>query len=61
MNEKLSVFLGVQINFSQAIQDKADQVVNIFKATRGSTDMAAEQQAGLAQVVIRIDRARIDR
>lgn len=88
MNDKLSVFPGIQLNFSQAIQDnveeaisgvkgeiavkifgedlkvlqeKADQVVRILKSTRGSTDVAAEQQAGLAQVVIRIDRARIAR
>ena len=88
MNEKLSVFPGVQLNFSQVIQDnveeaisgvkgeiavkifgddlkllqeKADQVVHILKTTRGATDVAAEQQAGLAQVVIQIDRARIAR
>lgn len=88
MNEKLSVFPGVQLNFSQVIQDnveeaisgvkgeiavkifgddlkvlqdKADQVVHILKSTRGATDVAAEQQAGLAQVVIEIDRARIAR
>lgn len=88
MNDKLSVFPGIQLNFSQAIQDnveeaisgvkgeiavkifgedlktlqeKADQVVRILKSTRGATDVAAEQQAGLAQVVIRIDRARIAR
>lgn len=88
MNEKLSVFPGIQLNFSQAIQDsveeaisgvkgeiavkifgedlkvlqdKADQVVRILKSARGSTDVAAEQQAGLAQVVIRIDRAKIAR
>lgn len=86
MNDKLLVFPGVQLNFSQAIQDsveeaisgvkgeiavkifgedlkvlqdKADQVVRILKSTRGSTDVAAEQQEGLAQVVIRIDRAKI--
>lgn len=88
MNAKLAVFPGVQLNFSQVIQDnveeaisgvkgeiavkifgedlrvlqdKADQVVRILKSTRGSTDVAAEQQAGLAQVVIHIDRARIAR
>lgn len=88
MNEKLSVFPGVQLNFSQVIQDnveeaisgvkgeiavkifgddlkvlqdKADQVVHILKSTRGATDVAAEQQAGLAQVVIEIDRAHIAR
>ena len=88
MNEKLSVFPGVQLNFSQVIQDnveeaisgvkgeiavkifgddlkvlqeKADEVVHILKTTSGATDVAAEQQAGLAQVVIEIDRARIAR
>ena len=88
MNDKLSVFPGVQLNFSQVIQDnveeaisgvkgeiavkifgddlkilqeKADQVVRILKSAQGSTDVAAEQQAGLAQVVIHIDRARIAR
>lgn len=88
MNERLSVFPGVQLNFSQVIQDnveeaisgvkgeiavkifgddlkllqeKADQVVHILKSTEGASDVAAEQQAGLAQVVIDIDRARIAR
>jgi len=88
MNERLSVFPGVQLNFSQVIQDnveeaisgvkgeiavkifgddlkvlqeKADEVVHILKTTQGATDVAAEQQAGLAQVVIEIDRARIAR
>lgn len=88
MNEKLSVFPGMQLNFSQVIQDnveeaisgvkgeiavkifgndlktlqeKADQVTRILKDTRGSTDVAAEQQSGLAQVPIVIDRARIAR
>jgi len=88
MNEKLSVFPGVQLNFSQVIQDnveeaisgvkgeiavkifgddlkilqeKADQVVHILKATRGSTDVAAEQQAGLAQAVIQVDRSKVAR
>lgn len=88
MKDKLSVFPGVQLNFSQVIQDnveeaisgvkgeiavkifgddlkilqeKADQVVQILKSIPGATDVAAEQQAGLAQVVIDIDRARIAR
>jgi cobalt-zinc-cadmium resistance protein CzcA len=88
MNEKLSVFPGVQLNFSQVIQDnveeaisgvkgeiavkifgddlkilqeKANQVVHILKATRGSTDVAAEQQAGLAQAVIQVDRSKVAR
>lgn len=88
MNEKLSVFPGMQLNFSQVIQDnveeaisdyrgeivvkifgddlktlqeKADQVTRILKDTHGSTDVTAEQQSGLAQVVIQIDRARVAR
>ena len=88
LNQKLSIFPGVQLNFSQVIQDnveeaisgvkgeiavkifgddlktlqeKADQVVHILKATRGSTDVAAEQQAGLAQAVVEVDRAQIAR
>lgn len=88
MNDKLAVFPGVQLNFSQVIQDnveeaisgvkgeiavkifgddlkilqdKADQVVRILKSTKGSTDVAAEQQAGLAQAVIAVDRAKIAR
>jgi heavy metal efflux system protein len=88
MNDRLAVFPGVQLNFSQVIQDnveeaisgvkgeiavkifgddlkilqeKADQVVHILKATQGSTDVAAEQQAGLAQAVIEVDRAKIAR
>jgi cobalt-zinc-cadmium resistance protein CzcA len=35
--------------------------VHILTSTRGATDVAAEQQAGLAQVVIKIDRSRIAR
>lgn len=88
LNEKLSIFPGVQLNFSQVIQDnveeaisgvkgeiavkifgddlkmlqeKADEVVHILKSTRGSTDVAAEQQAGLAQAVIEVDRNQIAR
>ena len=88
MNDKLSGLPGLQLNFSQAIQDnveeaisgvkgeiaikifgddlktlqeKADQVTHILKTTKGSTDVAAEQQTGLAQVAIEIDRTRIAR
>lgn len=88
MNDKLSVFPGVLLNFSQVIldnvqeaisgyrgqivvkifgpdlkvlQDKADQVTRILKSTRGATDVAAEQQAGLAQAVIQVDRSQIAR
>jgi cobalt-zinc-cadmium resistance protein CzcA len=88
MQQKLSVFPGLQFNFSQVIQDnveeaisgvkgeiavkifgddlnilqdKADQVTRILRATAGATDVAAEQQSGLAQLVVAIDRARIAR
>jgi cobalt-zinc-cadmium resistance protein CzcA len=88
MNDKLSVFPGLLLNFSQVIQDnveeaisgvkgeiaikvfgpdlkvlqeKADQITRILKATRGSTDVAAEQQAQLAQLVLEIDRDKIAR
>ncbi|MDD5034459.1 MAG: CusA/CzcA family heavy metal efflux RND transporter [Methylococcaceae bacterium] len=88
MQEKLSVFPGLQFNFSQVIQDnveeaisgvkgeiaikifgedltilqdKANQVTRILRATWGATDVAAEQQSGLAQVVIEIDRSKIAR
>ena len=88
MNDRLSVFPGMLLNFSQVIldnvqeaisgyrgqivvkisgpelkvlQEKADQVEHILKSTRGSTDVAAEQQAGLAQVVIDINRETIAR
>jgi len=45
----------------KVLQEKADQVEHILKSTRGSTDVAAEQQAGLAQVVIDINRETIAR
>lgn len=43
------------------LQDKADQITRILRAIRGSTDVAAEQQSGLAQMVITINRAKIAR
>jgi cobalt-zinc-cadmium resistance protein CzcA len=88
MQLKLSVFPGLQFNFSQVIQDnveeaisgvkgeiaikifgddlkllqeKADQVTRILRGIQGSTDVAAEQQSGLAQAVINIDRGKIAR
>ena len=88
MNEKLSVFPGLLLNFSQVIQDnveeaisgvkgeiaikvfgpdlavlqeKADQITHILKSTRGATDVGAEQQAQLAQLVLEIDRDKIAR
>jgi len=45
----------------QVLQEKADQITRILKATRGSTDVAAEQQAQLAQLVLEIDRDKIAR
>src|SRR5439155_2526386 len=48
-------------NDLKTLQEKADQVTRILKDTHGSTDVAAEQQSGLAQVVIQIDRARVAR
>ncbi|WP_025039839.1 efflux RND transporter permease subunit [Nitrosospira briensis] len=88
MNKRLSVFPGLQFNFSQVIQDnveeaisgvkgeiaikifgedlrilqeKANQITNILRSIKGATDVAAEQQSGLAQLVISIDRAKIAR
>lgn len=43
------------------LQDKADQITRILASIRGSTDVAAEQQAGLAQASVEIDRAKISR
>ncbi len=45
----------------KTLQEKADQVTHILAATRGATDVAAEQQAGLAQVIVDIDRAKVSR
>lgn len=88
MQKRLDVFPGLQLNFSQAIQDsveeaisgvkgeiaikifgddlkilqeKANQITNILGTIEGATDIAAEQQSGLAQMVIAIDRDRIAR
>jgi len=88
MQQKLSVYPGLQFNFSQVIQDnveeaisgvkgeiaikifgedlkvlqeKANQVTRILRSTRGATDVAAEQQSGLAQVLVEIDRVKIAR
>ncbi|ODT67560.1 MAG: acriflavin resistance protein [Nitrosomonadales bacterium SCN 54-20] len=88
MNERLQVFPGLLLNFSQVIQDnveeaisgvkgeiaikifgqdlkilqeKANQITGILRTIRGATDVAAEQQSGLAQLVISIDRAKIAR
>ena len=43
------------------LQEKADQVTHIIASIQGATDVAAEQQAGLAQVMVDIDRAKVSR
>jgi cobalt-zinc-cadmium resistance protein CzcA len=43
------------------LQEKADQVTHILASIQGATDVAAEQQAGLAQVMVDIDRAKVSR
>ena len=43
------------------LQEKADQIKDILRSIDGATDVAAEQQAGLAQMVISIKRANIAR
>jgi cobalt-zinc-cadmium resistance protein CzcA len=45
----------------QMLQDKANQITHILASIRGATDVAAEQQAGLAQVIVDIDRAKVSR
>jgi cobalt-zinc-cadmium resistance protein CzcA len=45
----------------QTLQEKADQITHILASIRGATDVAAEQQAGLAQVIVDIDRAKVSR
>ncbi|UOA10012.1 efflux RND transporter permease subunit [Methylobacter sp. S3L5C] len=45
----------------KTLQDRADQVTHILASIRGATDVAAEQQAGLAQVMVDIDRAKVSR
>ncbi|MDD5630889.1 MAG: CusA/CzcA family heavy metal efflux RND transporter [Methylococcales bacterium] len=45
----------------KTLQDKADQVTHIIASIKGATDVAAEQQAGLAQVLVDIDRAKVSR
>jgi cobalt-zinc-cadmium resistance protein CzcA len=45
----------------KVLQDKADQVTRILRSIEGATDVAAEQQSGLAQMVIAIDRAKAAR
>ncbi|WGS86323.1 CusA/CzcA family heavy metal efflux RND transporter [Methylomonas sp. UP202] len=45
----------------KTLQDQADQITQILASIRGATDVAAEQQAGLAQAIVEIDRAKISR
>jgi heavy metal efflux system protein len=43
------------------LQDKANRITHILHSIYGATDIAAEQQSGLAQILIQIDRAAIAR
>jgi cobalt-zinc-cadmium resistance protein CzcA len=43
------------------LQEKADQITHILRGIPGAVDVAAEQQSGLAQVLIEINRAQIAR
>ncbi len=43
------------------LQEKANQITGILATIEGATDIAAEQQSGLAQMVIAIDRIKIAR
>jgi cobalt-zinc-cadmium resistance protein CzcA len=45
----------------KTLQDRADQITHILTSIHGATDVAAEQQAGLAQVIVEIDRAKVSR
>jgi cobalt-zinc-cadmium resistance protein CzcA len=45
----------------KTLQDRADQITHILASIRGATDVAAEQQAGLAQAMVDIDRAKVSR
>ena len=45
----------------KVLQEKANQITRILRSIQGATDVAAEQQSGLAQMVIAIDRAKIAR
>ena len=43
------------------LQAKANQITHIMASIKGATDVAAEQQAGLAQVIVDIDRSKVSR
>lgn len=45
----------------KVLQEKADYITHILHGIRGATDIAAERQSGLAQILIEIDRAAIAR
>ena len=45
----------------KVLQEKANQITRILRSMEGATDVAAEQQSGLAQLVISIDREKIAR
>lgn len=45
----------------ETLQDRADQIAHILSGIKGATDVAAEQQAGLAQAIVDIDRAKVSR
>jgi cobalt-zinc-cadmium resistance protein CzcA len=45
----------------QTLQNRADQITHILASIQGATDVAAEQQAGLAQVIVDIDRTKVSR
>ncbi|MFA5982955.1 MAG: CusA/CzcA family heavy metal efflux RND transporter [Methylococcaceae bacterium] len=45
----------------KTLQERGDQITHILASIQGATDVAAEQQAGLAQVIVEIDRAKVSR
>ncbi|AEF99436.1 efflux RND transporter permease subunit [Methylomonas methanica] len=45
----------------QTLQDRANQITHILASIQGATDVAAEQQAGLAQAIVDIDRTKVSR
>ena len=45
----------------KVLQEKATEITAILRSIEGATDVAAEQQSGLAQLVISIDREKIAR
>lgn len=88
MKATLSVIPGVELNFSQLIQDsvdeaiagakgeivvklfgadlpvmqeKANQIIDVLESIRGAVDVAAEQQMGLGEVSLTLDREKAAR